>query len=444
MVICVTLFDETTHNFTNFDDVFNSDITDKIIMLSCSFNHYDELPKEIECLINLEILTCSYNHFRSLPKEIGKLSKLRELYCDYNSLTSLPKEIGNLTNIIYLGCSFNNFSDYLPEELGRLTNLEWFDCEYSRLINLPESLYDLVKLKKLKCSGNRFEYLSNKISNLINLEKFNCSGNRLTSLPLELFSLTNLKNINCSRNGITIIPQEIGRLVNLEKFSCGYNRLTSLPLELIQCRLLTQTYTSNNEFINLHPLLVGFIGRQYNHNNHNVYKDGQNIHNSNIQNSLKQSIFNILNDTISLTNEELVKQITESSINCKSHLLEYMTDETRHSIINITFTDLLLYVWNRIINHSEKEELFKRLDQEMKESECKCFTGRITRLVNTLSGGYFSDVIIGISDTEQISNVIIALQKQYTDEIVLKEQATKALIELGYSLEQIQPWIDNI
>ena len=56
-------------------------------------------------------------------------------------------------------------------------------------------------------------------------------------------------------------------------------------------------------------------------------------------------------------------------------------------------------------------EIQKRLNEEMQESECKCFTGRISRLVNCLSG-YSDKVKIKISENEEISNIISIIMKK--------------------------------
>jgi hypothetical protein len=47
----------------------------------------------------------------------------------------------------------------------------------------------------------------------------------------------------------------------------------------------------------------------------------------------------------------------------------------------------------------------------MKASEGKCFQGRLSRLINVLSG-YHQCVAICISPNEQIGNVVIMLKKQ--------------------------------
>ena len=79
----------------------------------------------------------------------------------------------------------------------------------------------------------------------------------------------------------------------------------------------------------------------------------------------------------------------------------------------------------------------------MNDSICKCFTGRMNRLVNVLNG-FDSRVIIKIADSDAIANVITMLQKKYTNIMELKEAVYKELIERGYEETVIKDWIDFI
>ena len=47
----------------------------------------------------------------------------------------------------------------------------------------------------------------------------------------------------------------------------------------------------------------------------------------------------------------------------------------------------------------------------MNDSVCKCFTGRMSRLINCLNG--FDDLVeIKISDKEQIGNIIVTIRNK--------------------------------
>jgi hypothetical protein len=111
---------------------------------------------------------------------------------------------------------------------------------------------------------------------------------------------------------------------------------------------------------------------------------------------------NLLNDKFSIEKEGLTKEIINNPlINKKDILLTYLEDPEAHSTLYCTFYDLFMKVYGRIVISEHKDELWKRLNEEMDEAECKCFTGRLSRLVNVLNG-YYHDITINISENEQI------------------------------------------
>jgi hypothetical protein len=90
-------------------------------------------------------------------------------------------------------------------------------------------------------------------------------------------------------------------------------------------------------------------------------------------------------------------------------------------------------------------EIKQRLNEEMQDSECKCFTGRISRLVNCLSG-YSDKVCIHISESEEISNIIsVIMNKRGLKTIeIIKEEVNFALKERGYDNEKIEEWLEYV
>ena len=74
----------------------------------------------------------------------------------------------------------------------------------------------------------------------------------------------------------------------------------------------------------------------------------------------------------------------------------------------------------------------------MKSAKCKCFTEKITRLVNCLSN-FNNNVVIKISDNEQIGNVLLVMRSKYK-----KENTIKHLSKLSYDLSVINEWKDNM
>ncbi len=132
----------------------------------------------------------------------------------------------------------------------------------------------------------------------------------------------------------------------------------------------------------------------------------------------------------------------------KEILLEYQSSTDVYSVLDITFAELLMYVINRIDINEYKDEIKNILNIEMNESVCKCFMGRISRLVNCLAG-FDPLVSIQIADNEQIANVIsiaernLIIENTYSVESH-KDSVRKQLEELGYSSTIIEEWIQNI
>ena len=106
--------------------------------------------------------------------------------------------------------------------------------------------------------------------------------------------------------------------------------------------------------------------------------------------------------TINNLNELIInnKILTEQT---KNILFEYHNDETIHSVLNITFCELLLNVYSLSLLNPNSDEIFTVMNIEMNDALCKCFTGRISRLVNCLNG-FDDNIKINISDNEQTYN----------------------------------------
>jgi len=371
-----------------------------------------------------------------------------ELDCSYNQLTVLPLEIGQLINLQIFNCYHNKLT-VLPPEIGQLINLQIFNCYHNKLTVLPPEIGQLINLHTFICCDNKLTVLPSELGQLINLQRFHCSSNKLTVLPSELGQLINLQRFHCSSNKLTILPSEIGQLINLQTFSCSCNKLTVLPSEIGQLINLQTFNYSNNEIEYIPPNVQRLINRlrQTHQNGQGIYNDTQSVHNHNIQECIRKSISYVMSQKPSLNNEQLIEFVTENDILnkiTKQILFEYMEDINIHTIIGITFNELLLNVISLIANHEHKNEILYVLNIEMEDADCKCFTGRISRLVNCLNG-YDENVQIKIADNEQIANVILQIKNKYGDDIeTIKEKVNEQLNELGYEQEIIDSWMEHL
>jgi hypothetical protein len=65
-----------------------------------------------------------------------------------------------------------------------------------------------------------------------------------------------------------------------------------------------------------------------------------------------------MNQNIEIDKEKIKDEILEDSIlTCKDVLFEYIEDKTVHSVLLITFEELLNYVWRTLEMNENKKEI---------------------------------------------------------------------------------------
>ena len=364
--------------------------------------------------LNAPLLTkivCSRNKLTSF--EHLNCPLLTELYCFQNQLTSF--EHLNCLLLIKLNCYDNRLTSFEHLNCPLLT---WLECDNNQLTSFEHLNCPL--LTWLDCGHDHltsFEHLNCPL-----LTELYCSNNQLTSF----------EHLNCPL---------------LTKLHCYDNQLTSF--QHLNCPLLTGLYCGGNEWEFIPP----HINRLLNaiKNTQNVYTDGQNVHNHHIQESIRSSIQAVILQKPSIAAENIYETVLSDTIltkETKEILVEYCKDENVHSTLRITFEELLLHVFSRIEINENKKEIKSVLNMEMTDSVCKCFTGRMSRLINCLNG-FDNLVSIRISDTEQIGQVISQVKEQLetANEYTVEKHrlaATEELQARKYSQEVIMEWIGFI
>jgi len=250
---------------------------------------------------------------------------------------------------------------------------------------------------------------------------------------------------------LTTVP-DFHNLPLLQQLWLDYNRLTAIPTAFINLRRITHFDYSGNPIEYINPILqrwINQIGLQNNIRKLNIYTDDQNVHNSRIQESIRQSIYRVLETKPRLDIITCIDQILkDKDLNMVTieALVEYSKDKDIHSIIGITFSELLNVVWDLIQKHEARSEIKKVLNQEMTDSICKCFTGRLARLINSLNG-FDPRVSIQISDTEAVGNIIVLIRdklgQSYSVEIH-RELFQKEMTDRGFEQTIIDEWMQFI
>ena len=508
-MIKLTLLDNTKKEVELFDEIIENN---KILRIDCTVPEIDRwaptdiysnirltsLPKNMY-FHNLQYFDCSDNQLTLLPDNMNfpnllvfscnnnKITSLTNinfplleiLYCNNNQLTALPDM--NFPNLQSFNCSENeltalpafgtnmNFPNLksfncFRNELTSLPNMNFpvlqvFNCNNNKLISLPNM--NCSNLVLFACSCNDLTFIPNNM-NFPNLQQFYCDNNELTLLPNMNFPV--LQKFNCSKNKLTSLPA-FGtnmNLPNLQEFNCANNKLTSLPVCILNFRNLRSFSYYGNE-IELSLQMARFIDKiennTFSNKQLNVYTDTQNVHNSTIQLCVRDSINRITTRTdlkkynieqlhtliLWLQTNNLLTEISTQL------LFEYVADTTVHSLLLLTFSEVLWFIIQTIITDFPdiiQAEIFKVLNQEIIDADCKCFTGRMNRVINCLNG--FSPlVVINIKDGEQIGNIIILVKNKleltgvYTIE-QHKTEVEKELLERNYDIETIRTWLEYI
>ena len=326
-------------------------------------------------------------------------------------------------------------------------------------------------IKELNLSSNQLTELLSEIGNLARLTHLYLNNNQLTELPREIGNLTQLTNLDLSNNKLTQLPNEIGNLTQLNVLYLSNNQLTELPREIGQLTQLTYLYLSSNEltqlpseignltqltWLDLHgnpientlnPIIQRLLQRMQNKTNKKtIYSDTQNVHSSSIQKSIKvgvHALMNYYNPEHVLTYLDWI----ELDKKTKEIITEYMDCKDVHTMLDITFKELFIAIVIEMesLSNDLQKEIKQRLNEEMQESECKCFTGIISRLVNCLSG-YSDKVKIQISESEEIGNIISVIMEKRGIKTTktLKEEVSVALKERGYIETKINEWVEYI
>ena len=291
-----------------------------------------------------------------------------------------------------------------------------------KVLDLPSSLQEIY------LSRNYIQYY-NYDSFGSNLKIFSAPHNFLNDFP---FCPPSVKQLIISDNPIGYLPLlpngiEIVRASkcnltelppfppSLKEFSIKNNNVGVVPNSIMNCRYLTDFKYEGNPNIFISEEILEFIDQQFaNRETINlnaddnyvapvktVYNDGQNVHMKGVTEAVIKAVNHMKKTPVTIKSEqEVVSDLSNSLKNWK--LLEYICGTNGvHTVLEISFKELLLIWYNHIHEKEYKNEVLKILDLELPKMRFICFSGRIGQLVSTLCG-FDEDINIGISETDQI------------------------------------------
>lgn len=365
------------------------------------------------------------------------------------------------------------FLEELPDIVEGCLSLIANNNRIRKILDLPKSL------RKISLKRNYIQYY-NYDSFGPNLEEFNISHNFLRDLPFVppnlhtlIVSDNPLKYLPLLPDNVRILKASKCELTNLPPFprsleylSVKYNNIQVIEDDLMNCHNLRDLKYEGNENIRLSERLLEYIDNHFanirgNNNDINIqnnyelpynitiYNDGQNVHNSKITKQIKDFINYMKNNIKKINTEDVIMEEMKSKLK-NYNILKYIFDiPCVHSLLKLTFKELFYIYYNYICDKKYKNDALVILDEDLLEMRSVCFTGRVSRLINTLSG-LDEKINVGISETDQIQakfqqvkklleplkNVQILYQlafivkfKEYMKEIEVKDEVINVWIE---------------
>ena len=321
------------------------------------------------------------------------------------------------------------------------------DFDYGSVIEINISGYNLksltklslerfINLKKLNCSDNNLKYI-NGVSKCTSLQTLYCENNKLRNL--DGLNCSSLQEILCFNNRLKNIDG-LSKCTSLKYLNCSYNNLENID-SLINCTSLELIWCNNNQLKTLLPIrnlrnlsFIDYGNNPFEGPHHPsifrnlkkiviFYTDAQNVHDSEINKSINDSLNNLMKIYTNhlKSEEEIINKLVELKFSRIEDLLEYFNNKNVHSYFNLSYFEMFQLVFAETERLNFDSEIIKRLEEELEESSCKCFTGRFNRTVNCLNG--FSEHInIKISDTSQINAVILSIKNNFEKGKIKREE----------------------
>lgn len=216
---------------------------------------------------------------------------------------------------------------------------------------------------------------------------------------------------------------------------CGYSETAEQILEELAMPVVINEYQTTRRYVEPRIENLPEARRRVLVKRRTVYDDGQNVHNSSINEGVKEIIRELCKEhsssiqpscrtsNLSEVSKRLVVLLREKSLVIRQKItgtVDRIMIDTSKFECDVTLCDILIMVWMKIKSSADKEELEKRLVEEMEEMNGMCATGHLSRLVNVLSG-FFDNMSVRISFKDQIKNYIynhlnkVLMSNKYTD-----------------------------
>jgi len=183
--------------------------------------------------------------------------------------------------------------------------------------------------------------------------------------------------------------------------------------------------------------IIILLGRRLG-NVRTVFENAENIHHHDIEESaLKMLEFlnnvpipkDIKNDDFKIIKKTILEEVSKEDKELVQVSLNRIdVDRAIYGNFGNTLAGIVLILWRYIQIHKYKDELIKRLIEELVDMSGKCSTGYAYRLLNVLSG--FGDFSIRISWEDQIAGNLMGRLNAYIREIKDEKFKENVIIEM--------------
>lgn len=268
-------------------------------------------------------------------------------------------------------------------------------------------------------------------ANIVDLAELDLSFNKLKQIPacLDMFQdrnpgiAINLKNNDFWFQMYTnlpdnmIAPHTVDELIRAHKYNLVSTDKLNTATRSLQQKELTRDAIRLAEAVQ-----IQLEQRREQPLRNTTYANAQNIHFSSVQDSFRKSVETIMkctpvrNDVLDI--EHIMKQlrVNKKARKIMRETCSYGERVKINATLSVSLAEVLQRVYALIQNESDTEkrqDMMSVLRIEIEDAVATCFTGKITRIVNALSG-YRDDVQVGFSKNEELANSIVAIRHKYT------------------------------
>jgi len=383
-----------------------------------------------------------------------------------------------------------NYIIYFPHEMLP-PNILHLNLSKNQLKDVPMMA---PQLRTVKYSHNPIRAVPEQLPpNLTTLALSHTLITRLPNLPTTLTSLS-LQNTK-----ITRLPDNFHQLVHLDNLKLDKNSQMIIPEETLN---FIETVFERRRARELVEEARGAVGGgvYYGHphgraidQRRDVYRDGQNVHDTKINKEVLENVKKLLQklcktckkkfNQIGINHQPCFNKIyhkllpsnISSQISLIANLFWNNSNDTNNSNnIKLENYEIINYIMNQSIKFQEmqvneifyayfnyvdnfeedkQKEIYEILDTDLPEMRMVCCTGRVARLINTLSG-ISDDIGVKISEQAQIQAKHNLVDKKYINlpsipQTILRCWMFKGLLEEIKVKEDVmniwlEPYLDNL